>query len=291
MKNNYIIALLLAGLLAVPCQGICENKPSFVEQRESSGAINWTKGLIQAKGKQGPSEKVQGKSQEREEVIKTAKLAAMNNLLETAKQVRINRCSLVRDIFASGSPVMTRIKKMAAQAQLVKQEYLSDGTVEITMQMSLYGGFSQLVLPREVKQLESVRQTRVKKSSPSNTEKKSSTDLELKSEILSGLVVDARGLKLQPALCLKIINEDNQEVYGSAFASRDFAVQKGMAGYMKDIKTAETDQRVQKNPLTVKGLRMNSGNIVISNADASRLRSAFEHLLFLKECRVIVVID
>jgi len=215
----------------------------------------------------------------------------MNSLLETTKQVRIDSNLRVKDIAADGSPVMTRIKEMVRQAKLVKQEYLSDGTVEITMQMSLYGGFSQLVLPKDVKQLESVKQVQIKKNRPSDTEKKSSTDPELKNEILTGLIVDARGLKLQPSLCLKIMGENHREVYGSAFASRDFAVQKGMAGYMKNIKAAEANPRVKKNPLTVKGLRLNSNIIVISNTDASRLRRAVEHLVFLKECRVIVIID
>ncbi|NQT10001.1 MAG: hypothetical protein HQ573_02380, partial [Desulfobacteraceae bacterium] len=46
--------------------------------------------------------------------------------------------------------------------------------------------------------------------------------------------------------------------------------------------------------LTVKGLRTEGhgrSDIVISNADASRLRSASEHLTFLKKCRVMVVVD
>ncbi len=291
MKNISIFVLLLAGLLINPCIGICGKQDLIVEQIQPSGIINWTKGFIQAKGKRTPSEKHNDKSLEHQEIIKTAKLAAMKKLLEISKQVRIDTKSLVGDIAAENSPVMTRIEEMVRKANIVKQEFLSDGTVEITMQMSLYGGFIQLVLPREIKQLESIKQKSDKKNLQPVYAKKSKTDLKLKSSILTGLIVDTRGLKLQPSLYLKICDEGNQEVFGSAFASRDFAVQRGMQGYHKGIKSAETDQRVNTNPLTVKGLRVNSKGLVISNSDASRLRSAVEHLTFLKECRVIIVID
>jgi hypothetical protein len=32
-------------------------------------------------------------------------------------------------------------------------------------------------------------------------------------------------------------------------------------------------------------------DFIISNADAAKLKSASEHLKFLKECRVIIVLD
>jgi hypothetical protein len=107
-------------------------------------------------------------------------------------------------------------------------------------------------------------------------------------------VVDARGTKFKPALAPVIMDENGKEVYGGAFVSREFAVQKGMCKYVRDIKTARTDASVAQNPLTVKGLRIDNGvlsNIVISNADAAKIRSASEHLSFLKQCRVVIVMD
>jgi hypothetical protein len=57
---------------------------------------------------------------------------------------------------------------------------------------------------------------------------------------------------------------------------------------------AQNHQRVTNKPLIVKGLRtIGTGSpvIVISNADASKLRSSSEHLSFLKKCRVMIVVD
>jgi hypothetical protein len=92
----------------------------------------------------------------------------------------------------------------------------------------------------------------------------------------------------------KVQDENGQEVYGSAFVSREYAVQQGMSGYAKNVDAARTNQRVTDNPLLLKGLRVEGAgqsDIVISNADASMLRSASENLSFMKKCRVMIVVD
>jgi len=67
-----------------------------------------------------------------------------------------------------------------------------------------------------------------------------------------------------------------------------------MCGYANDLTAAQGNPRVTSNPLTVKGIKTEGAgrsNIIISNADASRLRAASENLSFLKKCRVMIVVD
>jgi hypothetical protein len=67
-----------------------------------------------------------------------------------------------------------------------------------------------------------------------------------------------------------------------------------MSGYSKDLEKAQNNQRVVDNPLTVKGLRTEGAehsDVIISNVDAGRLRSASENLSFMKKCRVIIVVE
>jgi len=95
-------------------------------------------------------------------------------------------------------------------------------------------------------------------------------------------------------MSLKIVDEDGNEVYGSSYVSRDYAINQGMAGYAKDITAAQTNDRVTNNPLTVKGVRTadtGDSDIIISNADAARIKGAAENLEFLQKCRVMVVLD
>ena len=67
-----------------------------------------------------------------------------------------------------------------------------------------------------------------------------------------------------------------------------------MVGYVTDLAFAQKNQRVTYYPLVLKGLKTYfkaPSKVVISNADASKLKSTSEHLDFLRKGRVMIVID
>jgi len=278
MKNQSIIVIAMVLLLTIPVFGYCEERQGLFEQM-LQGTINWSEGIITAVGIGAPPEKLYGKPSARPMALRAAKLDAMRNILEVVNGVRIDGDTVVRDYAVESDIIRTKVEGMVQGAEVVKQEYLSDGTVEITLAMSLRGGFAQLVLPEEIKPLESVKPV---------------PPVEQSSAVYTGLVVDARGLDARPAMSPKILDENGQEIYGSAYVSREYAVQQGMSGYAKNLEAAKSNQRVTDNPITVKGLRTEGAgrsDIVVSNADASVLRSASESLSFMKKCRVMIVVD
>lgn len=278
MKSKSMFALIIVVLLAIPLSAYSDQGQDLIEQGDK-GVINWSKGIVQATGIGAPPEKLYGKPSARPMALRAAKLDAYRNILEVVRGVRIDSTTIVRDYAVESDVIMSKVEGMVQGAEVVKKEYLSDGTVEITLQMDLRGGFSQLVLPEEIKSLESIKPLVPVQSS---------------SSVYTGLVVDARGLRARPAMSPKILDENGQEVYGSAFVSREYAVQQGMSGYAKTVAAARTNQRVTDNPLMVKGLSVEGAghsDIVISNADASMLRSASENLSFMKKCRVMIVVD
>ena len=92
----------------------------------------------------------------------------------------------------------------------------------------------------------------------------------------------------------KVVDENGQEVYGSAKVSREYAIKQGMTGYAKDLSSAEDNPRVTNHPVVVKGLRTDGPgncNVVISNTDAAMLRGAADTQSFLQKCRVMIVVD
>ncbi len=112
--------------------------------------------------------------------------------------------------------------------------------------------------------------------------------------IYTGMVVDARGIQARPAMSFRIFDEDGKEVYGLANVDRGFAVQQGMSGYTRDLTAAQSNQRVTANPVTVKALKTSGpgkSDLVIGNADAQRVRAAAENATFMKQCRVMIVLD
>ena len=280
MKNRPAFALALIFLLFIPYFGYCnENLDQDVVEQKTKGIINWSRGVIQAKGSGVLPNKLPNNVNARSTALKDAMLDACRKILEVTKEIRIDGTTVVGDYAGKDDVIMSRIASMVKNAEVVKKEYFSDGTVRVTMEMNLRDGFAQLVLPEEISPLESIKTMTPVKNLPS---------------FFTGLVVDTRGLGAKPVMSPKILDENAREVYGPAFVSREYAVQQGMSRYSKDLAAAQSNQRVADNPLTVKGLRtkgVEHSDIVISNADASRLRSASENLSFMKKCRVIIVVE
>ncbi len=258
------------------------------------GTINWTKGALQATGVQGPLIENFGKPVNCQKALTTAKTNAHHNLLEVVKAVRIDGATSVDDFAGNDDIVMAKLMGMVKNTPIVNQEFLTDGTVAVTIELTIFGGFSQLVLPREIEHVESIKPIGNNHANVSQSRKPEPLSSNPQKEIYTGLVVDARGLDVKAAMTPKILDENWQEIYGPAFVSREIAVQKGMCRYESDLLTAQNHLSVLDNPLTVKGLKTrdpHGSDIIISNTDALKIKSASEHLMFLKQCQVIIVVD
>ena len=264
---------------------------SLIEFKKN-GSIDWTAGVVEAKGIGVPATYTYyAKSPaNREHILSEAINKAGHNLLETIVSLRINSRYRVIDIVENFPSIMKQLRDMAHKAPEVEKlrKYQYDGTVEVWSQLSISGGFSQLILPPEIRQIESIKQV-VKSNSPSKLRTRSRS-----SDVFTGMVVDARGIQAVPVLAPRVLDENLEEVFGPAYVSREFAVQRGMVCYTTDLWRAKFHPRVSDNPLIVKALKsLYSGrcDFVISNADAAKLRSSSEHLLFMRECRVIIVLN
>ncbi len=297
MRALSAISIVLASLLILPFVAVeAHAEGEDLVESSGSGSINWTKGIVEAVGIGAPPEKYYGKPQARPMALRAAKVDAMRNLLEVTKGVQIDSNTTVSNFMVESDVISAKVQGMVRGARTVKQEYLSDGTVEITMQMSLSGGFAQLVLPKEIKQIEPIKPMAPEPAQAPEPPPEAPTPAAPIAEaiVYTGLVVDARGIDVRPAMAPKVLDEKGEEVYGSAFVSREFAVQQGMSGYARDLTAAQSNTRVTNNPLTIKGLRTEGSgrsDIVITNADAGSLRGASENLSFLKKCRVMIVVD
>ena len=291
MKGLSITPLACTAFMTVSVAGYCGEILPFVEQK-SNGHINWTRGIIQAAGVGKPDET--GSTRQLDAKVKAlyhAKKNARRHLISIVRNIRIDSHRDVASIADTNYSISAKINEMVFKTPEIEKlrKYRADGTVEVHIQIGLYGGLSQLVLPREIQQIEPLKTVRkVRKPSIQQAGESSAP------ETFTGLVIDARGIALKPALVPRLLDENGQEVFGAAFVSREFAVQWGTGGYSVDIKASRNNPRVGQNPLVVKGLRTSEpglSNIIISNTDAAKLLSSSEHLSFLKECRVFIVVD
>jgi hypothetical protein len=290
MKGRLIITYLIIIFFAAGA-GYTADVRSLIEFRDNS-TIDWTRGVVTARGIGDPTTYSYYKRSpgQREQTIAEALNKARHNLLETIVSLRINTENRVIDIVENYPSVMSQLRQMTYQAPEVDnlRRYLYDGTVEVWSEMKLNGGFTQLILPPEIRQIESIKQVMPGKNSK-QLQASSRT-----AQIYTGMVVDARGLQAIPVIAPRILDENLEEVFGPTYASREFAVQKGVVRYTTNIWQAKFDLRVSDNPIVVKALKTiwpRRCDFIISNSDADKLRSASEHLLFLRECKVIIVLD
>jgi hypothetical protein len=258
------------------------------------GQINWSQGIIQATGMYLPATCSASAALTEGDGVNIARAEAFAKILETVKALRIDAHWQVSDFVAGSDVYLAKIKELINAAEAVERINLADGSIEVTLRLGIYGSFAQLVLPREIKQVESIKPMTTVPEGNDSGGGPSFAKPRPDGGPYTGLIVDARGIGASSALVPVILDERGNEVFGSAFVSREFAVQHGLAGYTRSMESARREERIDGNPLIVKGLKVHpSGccNIVISNADAAKIRSAYAHLSFLKQCRVMIVVD
>ncbi|MBU1344702.1 MAG: hypothetical protein KKE44_18510 [Proteobacteria bacterium] len=248
--------------------------------RFENGAINWTTGNISAIGKATPED---NRDISQESVPGSARADANRQIIEILKQIKINNALSVEAYASKNDIILAGMEKTARDATLSKQYYTSALSVEITIETSMFGGFLQLVLPEEIRQISQI--------SPEISRKKSTANPE---NLYTGLIIDARGLGVESVLNPVIVSEQGHDVYSSSFISREFAVQNGVCKYICDMDQALKGKRIGNHPLVFKGLRKEGKQntvIVISMSDYGLLEKVSERHQFLKECRVVIVQD
>ncbi len=246
-----------------------------IEPTGSSGKINWTAGVITAAGTGNLPAQPANAAQGRTMAERAAQVNAYRNLLETVKGVRVDATKTVENFMMNSEAIRTGVSGIIQGATVMDKKYMNDGSVEVIIGMKLNGALADLLLP--------------KNSLPGVPSPPSVIAI-----LYSGLVVDARGLGVRPAMAPKIMNEDGKEIYGLDYVSRDYAVREGMVGYIKDPAAAQTNPRVADKPLFIKAAKVSGDShvdLTINNADAAVIQDVAQKLGILEKCRVIILVD
>ena len=266
-------------------------------EKVNTGNINWTRSIITANGGATPSQASPGDTAavdaiSMDRMISLAHERAKNNLLLALDVVRMNADGYLADIMEENPTIYNKVAEIAMGVPIAQTNQLENGDIEVMVELLIPGGFSQLVLPKEIKQVEYIK--------PINTQTQPETALEepdnpsASTGAYSGVIIDARGIEARPAMVPVILDESGREVYSPAFISREYAVQNGVCVYIHSTDALQQIARIAPNPLLLRGLRtqgQNQCNIVISDADAFKLRDSSTNLHFLKQCRVVIIID
>lgn len=255
-------------------------------QSFENGTINWSTGRITARGVAQPEKQADGTLAA---VPGSARAQATSRIIQILKQISISPDLSVSQYASTHDIILAGIEKTAQDGTITRQIYTSALDVEIWVQASILGGFLQLVLPEEIRQIPKITD---QKSKPAKAPVAVVSSPPTNPIPYTGLIIDARGLGLTPVLYPTIVSEEGSEIYSSVYISREFAVQYGVCTYLCDMEAAVAFRRIGSNPLIFKGLRKegsHSGSIVISMADTKTIEKVLERHKFLKECRVVIV--
>ena len=108
----------------------------------------------------------------------------------------------------------------------------------------------------------------------------------------TGLLVNVRGLGLQPSIAPRVLSAAGHVIHGAATVDRRLAADYGVAGYDDDIDRAYKSERLggeAANPFVVRATGTAgrySGDAILDNFDAAQVLQADEAGDFLRQGRV-----
>jgi hypothetical protein len=244
-----------------------------------SVAIDWTQGIVRVTGSGAPPDR--GSAAHKRLMAERAATAdAYRQLAEAIHGVRVDAETLVRDYMTESDVIRTKVSGLIKGAQKVNTRYLSDGSMEVDMVVKLYNqaGLSGVIQPQK------------NRVPPPPVE----LQPDPKPGEYTGIIVDCRGLGLQPAMSPAILNQSGGDVYiGNLPVDPDFVVNNGIVGYSRALNDARQNARVGKNPLIIKGLNVSGrhkADVVISEKDSRILLGLQASYQVLEKAKVIFVL-
>ena len=240
----------------------------IVAERLTRGEVNWTDKVIIATGSGAPDMKKSNVAAIRQAAERAATVAALGNLLEALKGVRITGTEMAETKLEQAQ-IKTQVEGIVRNCKTTDTRYFSDYGVDVVLKCPLDGGLAMVLAPPKGQKAFKTAGKRV----------------------YTGLIVDAVGLKAKPALAFRILKADGSGFYEREIVKPNYFRTHGTSSYSRSIEGAKKSAKIGDNPLVVRasGLDVNGTDLRLSDEDLQRLQG--ENLWFLLEGRVIVATD
>lgn len=198
---------------------------------------------------------------------RAAEIDAQRKLLKAFSQIHVSGDTLLKDF-----PGATRhTMGVVLNAVRCDAKFFRDGTAEVVMAAPIDG--------MGVKGAE--------------LGKKGGSILKVSELNVSGLIVDAIGLKFKPVLAPGLLAPDGTRVFGSNVVAKAYVEHYGVAGYRSSISEATSDRRIGNTPVVVKAINTSgdTGQLTLSAEDAERVEQLKNKTGLLSQGRVIIITE
>ncbi|WP_238539714.1 hypothetical protein [Corallococcus macrosporus] len=261
-------------LLAVPLTASGQGKeakapkPTVAAVKPAPGApgVNWEGQVLRATGAGAPDLKASNPGQARLGAERTARQAAIQGLLERAGRIHISAGRTVADELTR-EDVRERVEAAIGGYKVVGRRFFSDSGVEIDVELPLAAITAALLSPLPADTAIVLNGAGAKK--------------------YTGLVVDARGLGVQPVLAPRLVDDSGKALYGAAALAREHRAATGVAAWFQSLDAAKQAALVGDKPLVVKATGSKGSDLVLASEDAKALAEV--NTRFLAEGRVVIV--
>ena len=261
-------------------QGTTGGATAYTEKLGQEGSVDWTAGVVTASGIGYPPANTDNPTQARLLAKRAAQSVAYRNLLEAFKAIRVDSSTTVKNYVTTTDEIEVKVSGMVQGIKELSHRDLEHGGYEVTLQMKLTGEAAGAFVSKDAPIAKRVVADKQKLPSPKAH--------------YTGLVVDARGKGVRPALTPRILNEDGQEAYSQSYVLSAYRHNQGIAAYVSDPAEAKTHMKVTDNPLFVQAVghaKNSTTDLVISNAAAQTIHGVKDHFEFLEKAQVLVIID
>ena len=267
---------------------------------------NWETSTIEVMGEGVPPPNAISAAQARILARRAAVVDGYRQLAEGIKGVKVDSATTAGMTMIADDTTNTRVQAVIKGARVTSEGISPDGGYYVIMSVPMYGvnSLAAVVLPRT-----SLRENfpapnasiptsqpnvNVKISvnqgigAPSHGSSAAPAPMGRALGIYTGLVVDCRGLGLNPVMSPVIRTERGEPIYGYRNLIPELVIANGMASYTYDPASVS---RAGSNPLVVRAIALegHNANPVVSTADANRILIENGATHFLDNCAVVFI--
>ena len=255
-------------IVLVPLIVVAQGKDQKPEPKAPQPGVNWAGQVVKATGQGAPDLKAQNPAQARLGAERAALTDAFRNLLAQVKGVSVDGTRKMGDLMEKDE-VRTRVEGLVRGYKITNKRYFSDSGVEVEIEVPL--ALLADVVDPDATQV--VQPTKPPEADKSNT----------------GLVIDARGLKVVPSLMPRLLDEGGKAVYSIDFLSSDARKQSAVAAYVQSIDDAQKSQKAGEKPLVLKAAKATGADLQLAPEDAKKLAAL--NTSFLADGKVVIVLN
>jgi hypothetical protein len=105
----------------------------------------------------------------------------------------------------------------------------------------------------------------------------------------TGLVIDARGLKVTPSLLPRLLDDGGKALYSIDSLSNEARKQSAVAAYVQSLDDAQKSQKAGEKPLVIKAAKATGTDLQLAPEDAKKLAAL--NTSFLADGKVVIVLN